>query len=623
MRRLLTVLVTGICALPLFAIETLVIGSGGLPWTVVADSTGKVSVAADSIWTWPVAPRQNIAREVFAHGGRAFAVVVGQGAFGQTTRSLFVPIGIEKILDGNANTSFNPDDADLAKQVDIYIDLGGHFSVEQIRFFPRLDSEHRDDYLQAFQLGHNRDDPAGFTSVANVALVPYSLLINNHINTPNNQSIVQWPLPNQPTEPKEMRHVRIRTLSERNWEIAEVEIIADGTVAPAEFVSRSLAVPGGAPVWGRMLINGRDAAEFPVIVQTRTGPDPTPIHYYLDLTKSKILRLVTRQGWENINTLSDVERGEARQGPVLPNPLWSAWETVTDGLILSPSPLEYMQFRIAWTDPGIKIETLTFEHTNWPVAEVLKAEINPVEVDAGRETNFVLSLQVQRLTDTNIPASGFRHLQIFTPAEITGVDRVLVKDVEALFKMRQDPGRGFDIELWDRIDPGASFIEVFFRARVFADGTLFRVQALDERATPTEQETIYQFARAGDVDPLTPSGTLAVRLSSRSDPLLDDLQSTSRIVTPNSDGLNDFLLVSYNLLRLTRPAPVFFEIYTLDGRRVRLGFAGADQSGRFARIWDGRDQAGFTVEPGLYLYQIQVDTDAGTFQRQGAVSVAY
>ena len=453
--------------------------------------------------------------------------------------------------------------------------------------------------------------------------MPYSLLINNHINTPNDQSIVQWPLPNQPTEPKEMRHIRIRTLSERNWEIAEVEIIADGTVAPAEFVSRSLAVPGGAPVWGRMLINGRDAAEFPVIVQTRTGPDPTPIHYYLDLTKSKILRLVTRQGWENINTVSDVERGEARQGPVLPNPLWSAWETVTDGLILSPSPLEYMQFRIAWTDPGIKIETLTFEHTNWPVAEVLKAEINPVEVDAGRETNFVLSLQVQRLTDTYIPASGFRHLQIFTPAEITGVDRVLVKDVEALFKVRQDPGRGFDIELWDRIDPGASFIEVFFRARVFADGTLFRVQALDERATPTEQETIYQFARAGDVDPLTPSGTLAVRLSSRSDPLLDDLQSTSRIVTPNSDGLNDFLLVSYNLLRLTRPAPVFFEIYTLDGRRVRLGFAGADQSGRFARIWDGRDQAGFTVEPGLYLYQIQVDTDAGTFQRQGAVSVAY
>ena len=610
-------------ALPLSAIEKLVIGPGGIPWTVAADSTGKVSVAADSIWTWPVAPGQNIARQVLARGGEVFAIVVGEGAFGQTTRTFAAPIGIEKIIDGDSGTAFNPDDADLARQVELYINLGGHFGVEQIRFFPRLDVEHRDSYLQVFQLGHNRQDPASFNFASDVAIVPYSLLVNNHVNAPNDQSIVQWPLPNQPSDPKEMRHVRIRTLSERFWELAEIEIIADGTVAPAEFISRPLAVPGGAPVWGRLQINGRDASEFPVVVQTRTGPDPDPIHYFLNLTKSKTLRLVTRQGWENIVTLSDVERGEAEQGPVLPNPLWSAWETVTDGLILSPSPLEYMQFRVAWTDPGVKIETMSFEHTNWPVAEVLAAEINPTEVDAGSETEFVLSLQVQRLTDTNIPASGFRHLQIFTPAEITGVDRVLVKDIEALFKVRQDPGRGFQIELWDRIDPGASFIEVFFRGRVFADGTLFRVQALDQRATPTEEETIYQFARPGDVDPLTPSASLAVRLSSRNDPLLDDLKSTTRIFTPNSDGLNDFLLVSYNLLRLTQPAPVFFEIYDLTGRRVRQGLASADQSGRFARIWDGRDQAGFTVEPGLYLYQVQVDADAATFQRQGVVSVVY
>ena len=56
---------------------------------------------------------------------------------------------------------------------------------------------------------------------------------------------------------------------------------------------------------------------------------------------------------------------------------------------------------------------------------------------------------------------------------------------------------------------------------------------------------------------------------------------------------------------------------------MRQGYAGADQSGRFARIWDGRDQAGFTVEPGVYLYQVQVEADAGIFRRQGLVSIAY
>ena len=67
-------------------------------------------------------------------------------------------------------------------------------------------------------------------------------------------------------------------------------------------------------------------------------------------------------------------------------------------------------------------------------------------------------------------AMEINKLSPHTGAEITGVDRVLVKDIEALFKIRQDPGRGFQIELWDRIDPGASFIEIFFRGRIFADG---------------------------------------------------------------------------------------------------------------------------------------------------------
>ena len=41
------------------------------------------------------------------------------------------------------------------------------------------------------------------------------------------------------------------------------------------------------------------------------------------------------------------------------------------------------------------------------------------------------------------------------------------------------------------------------------------------------------------------------------------------------------------------------------------------------RVWDGRDQDGFTVPPGVYLYQVEVEADAGTSRRQGVVSVAY
>ena len=101
-----------------------------------------------------------------------------------------------------------------------------------------------------------------------------------------------------------------------------------------------------------------------------------------------------------------------------------------------------------------------------------------------------------------------------------------------------------------------------------------------------------------------------------------DLSKACILVT-NDDGINDYLLVSYNLLRLNQPTPVLFEIFDLSGKRVQRGFAGADQSGRFARIWNGIDRDGNLVPQGVYIYQIEVEADAGTFYRQGLVNVVY
>jgi hypothetical protein len=608
-----------------WSLEEMIIGPGGLPWTAVIEESTKMSVDRDSIWTWDVQAGQNLAPHALARGGRVFSTIEGTTTFGTPTLDFASNPNMAKAIDGDDNTSFNPDEIGIARRSTLYIDLGGHFGVQQIRFYPRLDSDHRDLYVQAFALGSDSKDPALLSTPDAIATEPFGnpFLINANVNSPNTQSIAIWPMPNQPRDDKEMRHVRVETLTERPWEIAEIEIIANGSVAPVEFISRPLTVPGGFPVWGRLRINGRDPDELPVTVQTRTGPDPKPIQYFLRLTKSQTLREVGRKGWENIVNLSDVERGEAERGPILPNPEWSAWEAVTDGLIISPSPKEYIQFRLQWNEPGFKIETMHFEYTSWPLAQVLEAEISPTIVDAGSETDFTLALQVQELENSNVPTSGFRQLEVQTAAEVVAIDRVLVKDREALFTPRINPGGGFSINLWDRIDPKASFIEVFFRARVFADGTAFRVQALDERATPDTREVIYQFAQPGDVDPRTPGATLAVRLSSRNDPLVDDIRTSTRVFTPNADGVNDYLLVSYNLLRLNQPTPVLFEIFDLAGKRVQRGFAGSDQSGRFARIWDGRDRYGRTVPQGVYIYQVEVDADAGTFYRQGIVNVAY
>ena len=620
-----SILVLFCCVFNASAGEKLVVGYGGTPWPAIMERFSKLSISRDSIWTWQVREGENIAPEVLARGGHVFSTEKVTDSFGRTTLGFSIHESMGKAFDGDENTAFNPDEIGLSRHSSLYIDLGGHFGVQQIRFFPRLDKEHRDLYLQAFALGSDKKSPSRFAPIGGIALEPFGspFLIYANQNSPNTQSVVIWPLPNQPRDDKEMRHIRIETLNERPWEIAEIEVIANGNVARAEFISQPISVPGGFPVWGRVRINGQPLDAFPIILQTRTGPDPNPLQYFLRLTKSQTLREVTKLGWQNIVTLSDVERGEAEQGPVLPNPEWSAWEAVTDGQIISPSPKEYIQFRVLWNEPGMKIETIEFDYTSWPLAQNIKAEIDPQVSNPGEETEFVLSILVNAEENSNIPTSGFRRLRIGTVAEIVGVDRVLVKDREAFFTTRLGDSQGFDIELWDRIDPSASFIEIFFRARIFADGTSFRVQAIDERATVTEREMIYQFAQIADVDPRSPGSTLSVRLEPRNSPLVDTFRTSSEIFSPNGDEVNDELLISYNLLRLTRPAPVAFDIFDLLGNRIQRGFAGSDNSGRFLRIWDGRDRYGKVVQPGFYVYQLKVEADAADYYRQGVVSVVH
>lgn len=594
------------------AVESIVLGRGGLSFEQVRETSDRLSIAADSLWIWQAERGENIAPRVLERGGRIFAIAEKADAQGVAFPALLQTPSIARMVDGDAGTAFDPAADGVQRQMDVYIDLGAHYGIEQIRFFPRLDAGHRDRYLQAFQLGSDDLDPAEIETDIFDVCCGSPTLVNAHINAPNSQSVVLWPHPNEPHDARPMRHVRLRTLSERDWEVAEIELIADGSAPPGAFLSVPLEVRNARPVWGRLLVNGQSPDELPVIVQTRSGPDLAPVQYFLE--RGSDLVLVSQADWTT--AIPGI------QAPPRDNPLWSGWESLNDGQVSSP-PQPVIQFRMQVLQPGTRIEQVAIEYTSRPLAQELSAEINPSAVTPGAETPFAIDLRARRLVDSGGVDSGFRYVEVQTRAEVVAVDSVYVQDRPAFYSVEPLASGGFSLRFAERIDPQGSFIQIFFRARVFVDGTDFRVRARDRRPTGSEDEDAYQTAIVADVDPRTPGGSLRVRLETDRVKLLDDLRPRNALFTPNGDGVNDYFVLGYSVLRLTQPAGVSFGIHDLAGRLVRRGYAAEDPSGSYLRLWDGLDSAGQRVAPGAYLYQLEIDADAKKTALYGLVNVVY
>lgn len=598
---------------PLLALDTLKVGAKTtLNWQKIRETASFLSLRPDSIWVWDTAPNTNLVTGIIArsNGGLWNRSLPAGGA----KEDLKERSGLAAWVDGDPATAWGPDEGnDLTRQVAIYLDLGATFRVNRIRFFPRQDREHVGLILGSFGIATN----PGSGVAENMAAVNYDTIFGFSPTFPNRQSIVDRSFPS-----REVRYILLVSQEIESWELAELEVYADGTLPTGEFVSTPLFVRGGFPIWGRVLVNGRDAAEVPILIQTRTGPDPEPVHYFVqygdDLVKVSFDNYLA---WDPTVNFLALLAPTVKLGPTLSNPAWSPWQTVTDGLVTSPSPQRYMQFRVLLSEPGTILRELSFEYVRQPLAGALKAEISPSEVEPGEETLFTLSLEAE--FNKGRGDTGVRYLQVLTPAMVSQVERVLVDDQEVVYSAFYQPGEGFTIDLWHHLLQSGSFVQVLFLATVLRDGTLFQVRAMDLRHEEAGTETVYQNAGEEDVDPLSPGGNLVVRLRRAATSLVDTVKPLTSVFTPNGDGVNDFFEVSYNLLKLLRPAPVSFAIFDLQGRRVRQGYAGVDLAGQYRRIWDGRDEQRKIVAPGVYLYRIQVQADAGESSRQGVVQVVY
>ena len=154
-------------------------------------------------------------------------------------------------------------------------------------------------------------------------------------------------------------------------------------------------------------------------------------------------------------------------------------------------------------------------------------------------------------------------------------------------------------------------VRVRFMASVLLNGTTVDAAIRDSAFPDT-----WQLVDPGDATDLTPGDALSISVPF-SGRVIQGVQITPNPFTPNGDGVNDRTDISFALGNLNIARDIEVEIFDLAGRKVwsktRQDF------GQQEFAWDGRDNSGATVTPGIYVCKIRADVDAQSASNTNAV----
>ena len=355
-------------------------------------------------------------------------------------------------------------------------------------------------------------------------------------------------------------------------------------------------------------------------VRTRSGEDDEPYVYWRktgvgdeQVNWSEPGQPLTREEYE---ALSSAEQGRITYD----TEHWSFWsapygfEKGLEGVpVMSPGPRRYFQVRVRFVPTntaGAGLDFIAFEFSHRiPAAEIV-AEIAPTQVSSQQSTTFTYALR-PRIGEGN---PGFDSLEITTPIRADTVRSVRISGVEVDFTVEVLKDRL--ILRFPKVTRDRILVEVEF------DCLVLSYTRFDGRVFDSRSDEPYQWVIPGNAVTRLLSNSLSVEVS-LDEPTISAVEVFPNPFTPNGDGVNDVLNMSYSLLRLDGSVPVSLSIYTLSGGFVKQLYRGQDPSGRYLRHWDGTDEEHKVVSPGMYIYRLSVEADQGEETKVGTVGVVY
>ena len=354
-----------------------------------------------------------------------------------------------------------------------------------------------------------------------------------------------------------------------------------------------------------------------VLIQTRTGNELSETLHYFKKDGTEVSK-------EDYDKLLSIFRGEIVAEETAGSD-WEPWsqpyEDPTGSPVTSPSPREFLTLRatLLSNDPEVSptLRSIRLNFSN-PVAQSITGEISPFQVDQlGKEQMFSFYVR----PDFGSRDPGFDQLLLVAPSDMplrfvglyagaedafgpsADLSSLAMADVEVM-QTRAD-----SLQLaFPSVGPrsGVEVMRLDFATALFSTGAVMRALLKNS----DEGEGNWQRVDAGEALVGIESNTTTLVGAVQSTSLLTEVEVIPRVFTPNGDGVNDQAQFAFKVVRVGDDSPAEVEIFDLAGRRVRRLVEQRDLStGSYAIGWDGRDDAGALVPPGVYYARLRIDTD--------------
>ena len=615
---------------------------------------------------------QNLAAEIQNRGGGITSPSSSAGAASGSARDKFERLLLQVISSeadvAGTGAAFERK-AYPINGAHLILDLGSRVGVNAVRFFPRNTefpnplAPFQDDFLRNFDLRIN--DGVNLTAAGNPIWETYASVTDN----PDRVAVVDI------DPPRLIRFIRLQATSSIPFEIEKLQVFGEGYFPAARYYSPIIEIKTASAAWGQLRWEQEtigDPRQTRLEIRTRTGRDETPLSYY----RKQVGRKDAPEFSESVqNPDEPLERDEYRRlsprgegrsddewerGSVradLEN--WSPWSppyrseqgtSPTGARIVSPGPRRYFQVRVDFLTTDLEsthiLRNLAFDFTTPALAGALVGEIFPRRVSPATDVSFVYALRTEMDGEG---LQGFDGLELFTGAPVSRLERIEIlyrdsdKNIDHVFEIQDGPttdgaegepkitlftARGFAVS-FPHIRESGTVIKLHFVARALAYSSVFDGRAI------LRAEDAFQSAVSGNADSLhaadisTESGATVLSPSVAGENLIANLALGSPAVTPNGDLVNDGLDLEFEVLQVVGTSVIAVEVFDLSGRRVRRLLELDDQNGLYNSdlfpelAWDGTDEQGGVVPPGLYLIRVAVHGDSRSSEVLRTIAVAY